>query len=191
MRNKMHNDFVHKMPENVDAQGHGDAAETTSVVHKGIEKWADAVDGEASDDGDEVHFQDEEGEVHVAIIDTNVLVPFMADNLLGKQVVEALGQTHGMQDMVVHHESSILPLDEMNQVENNQVTTVLASPGGSVLLGCQGRVEVIFEDVVTVASVLEQQGGEFTTVNKRPPGRPPGSGNKKSSQMSAEETQLA
>ncbi|KAJ4955944.1 hypothetical protein NE237_012727 [Protea cynaroides] len=51
--------------------------------------------------------------------------------------------------------------------------------GGSAMVGLNGQIEVIFDDILAMDKATIDKGGGFTTVNKHPPRRPLGRGGKK------------
>ncbi|KAJ4958662.1 hypothetical protein NE237_025773 [Protea cynaroides] len=65
------------------------------------------------------------------------------------------------------------------------IRTVTSSPGGSAVLGDNGRVEVVFEDVLAMDEILKEAGGFSIVVGKRPVGWPPGRGQKKTEQVTS------
>ncbi|KAJ4979593.1 hypothetical protein NE237_010373 [Protea cynaroides] len=126
------------------------------VQQNHVGKWADAVDGNESKEGEET--DNEEGEIR---------------------------------DINDAARIDVAGLDVSPVVAEILARTVTSSLGGSTLLDPHGHVEVAFDDVAMVDAMLEQEGGNFTKVVKKPLGPPPGCGNKKLAQMTEEEILLA
>ncbi|KAJ4953564.1 hypothetical protein NE237_030396 [Protea cynaroides] len=69
--------------------------------------------------------------------------------------------------------------EDVDPMLPSPIRTVISSLGRTTMVGMNGQIEVVFDDILAVDKAIIDKGGGFTTVNKRPPRRPPGQGGKK------------
>ncbi|KAJ4978369.1 hypothetical protein NE237_009149 [Protea cynaroides] len=140
----------------------------TIPVSNPIGRWADAVD----EDGSE-----EEGELVPTplLVDVSQLVNVSPN-------VQVSGRMEGMPEEVANYMETQQIMgqpiaNEIVQDDRQVIPTVTSSLGGTASLGGNGQV-VIFQDIAAIEGELNELGGEYTNVEKHPPGRPPGRGSK-------------
>ncbi|KAJ4945355.1 hypothetical protein NE237_016321 [Protea cynaroides] len=178
---------LNNMAEKV-VQPNGDNVKEPAVpvVERDLSRWADVVEEEEMINKDAGVFNMEEGEIHPP--NDMVTSPLQAG--LGDVTISVQENVRTSPSGMVAQEAQVT-IANVNVKENiakSPVRTITSSPGGTTVVGTNGRIEVVFPDVQAVDEAMKDGGDGFSNVGKKPPGRPTRRGNKKADVTSMSDT---